>query len=211
MSPAEPGRVDRNTVWVPAPWTKYQAAYGQLSWKLEARKYPGCQVPLRGGSSVSGVDQEEGVGCVVPVTLSPGTFLLCYLALRLSLQHLAPPLSASAVFISQLATSQHLPASLHLPHFAPDRFNYSKCLQPATSSPASFQSWCSLPDGGACTYLMLGSLQQCLPHLAAHGDYLGVPHWYSVLGQSVSLLLCRTWTLGFQGSFSGCNGTVDPT
>lgn len=53
--------IDRDTVL--GTWVKHQAAYRQLNWNPEARKYPWCQAPLGGGSSVSGVDQEEGVGC----------------------------------------------------------------------------------------------------------------------------------------------------
>lgn len=120
-----------------------------------------------------------GEGCCLLAVWSlshclQGPFCSATWSSGLSLQHPASPLSASAIFISLLATSHHLPASLSLPHSAPDRLTYSKCLQPATSSPASLQSQCSLPHGGVCTYLMPGSLQQHRPHLATADDYLGL-------------------------------------
>lgn len=64
---------------------------GNLTGAQRQENTLGAKYHLGVGSSVSGADQEEGIGCVVPVTLSPGTFLFCYLALCLSLQHLTPP------------------------------------------------------------------------------------------------------------------------
>lgn len=80
------------------------------------------------------------------LSLSPGIFPLWYLAHCLPLQHLSPPLSASAVFISLLPLITSL-----LPAISHALFQTSSITQSASDLPppgSLVSTQCSLPASG---------------------------------------------------------------
>lgn len=143
----EPQRLEgaKSGYQLPEPSTRLPAGNLTGTWRKE-NIYPWCQVPCGGGNSIFGLDQEEGIGCVVPITFSRDLSTLLPGSLSASTASLAPSFCFCSFYF--LATSHYLPPSRHLPRSVPDRLNYSKRLRPATSSLSSLYTQCSLPASG---------------------------------------------------------------
>lgn len=143
----EPRRLEgaKSGYQLPEPSSRLPAGNLTGTWGQE-NIYPWCQVPCGGGNSIFGLDQEEGIGCVVPTTVSRDLSALLPGSLSASTASLAPSFCfCSFISLLPLITSL-LPAISHA-LFQTGSITQSASDPPPPASLASILSVPFLPAG----------------------------------------------------------------